>query len=144
MARTLLAAASVAWAVLGLAGLGIGLVGSSTLKGLLPPLAIDAPALGGAVVAVSVGVLAVGALHLALLVGLRAGHRLARTGAILLTATLGSLLAALAAAAATGAATVPERAPALLLAAVAAACGALGYGLVAALLVGEIRSGRAT
>ena len=143
MARTFLAAATVVWLLAGLAGLALGLLGAETLQRLLPPLAIDLPALGGAVVAVSAAIVVVAALHAAVVAGLRSRRRLAWVAGVLLAATLGALLAVLATAAATGAVTVPDRAPVLLAAALAAAAGAAGYGVVTALLVREIRSGPA-
>ena len=142
MARTLLAVATVAWSLAGLGGLVLGLVGAETLQRALPPLAIDTAALGGAIVAVSTGVLVLAAVHGAVLLGLRAEHRLARTSAILLAATMCALLAALLAAALTGAASVPERALPLLVAALAAGAGAAAYGVAAGLFVDELRSNR--
>ena len=142
MARTLLAAAAVTWSLAGLGGLLLGLVGAESLQRALPPLAIDTPALGGAVVAVSTGVLVLAAVHGIVLAGLRAEHRLAHTSAILLAATMCALLAALLAAALTGAASVPERALPLLVAALAAGGGAAAYGVAAGMFVNELRSDR--
>ena len=143
MARSLLLAATMVWLMAGAAGIGIGLLGTTGLQTLLPPLAIDLAALGGAVVAVAVGVLAVGIAHAAVVVGMRAGRSLARSAALLMAATLSALLLALAAAAATSAATVPDRAPSFLLAGLAALVGAGAYGLVTGLLVAEVRASRA-
>jgi hypothetical protein len=143
VARSLLLAATIVWLMAGAAGIGIGLLGTTGLQMLLPPLAIDLAALGGAVVAVAVGVLAVGIAHAAVVVGMRVGRPLARSAALLLAATLSALLLALAAAAATSAATVPDRAPSFLLAGLAALVGAGAYGLVTGLLVAEVRASRA-
>ena len=139
MARTLVAAATVVWSLAGLGGLVLGLVGADTLERALPPLAIDTPALGGAVVAVSTAVLLLAATHGVVVAALRAEHRLARTSAILLCATMCALLAALVAAALTGAASVPERSVPLLGAALAGAVGAAAYGVATGLFVKEIR-----
>ena len=144
MARVLLAAATVALSLAGLGGLLIGLLGADALQHALPPLAIDTPALGGAVVAVSTGVLVLAAVHGAVLAALRIQHRLARTSAILLGASMCALLAVLVAAALTGAATVPDGAFPMLIAALAAAIGATAYGVVTGLFVKEVRSGRRT
>jgi hypothetical protein len=143
MARTVLLAATIVWLVTGIVGIGIGLLGSSGLQRLLPPLAIDLAALGGAVLAVAVGVLAVGVAHAVVVVGMRAGHAPARSAALLLSATLSALLLALAAASATSAVTVPDRAPSFLAACAAALVGAAAYGLVTVLLVAEVRASRA-
>jgi hypothetical protein len=143
VARTLLGAASVVWVVAGIVGIGIGLVGAADLQQRLPPLAIDLSALGGAVVAVSGGVLAVGLIHATVLAGMRRGHRTARSVATVVAAALAALFVALSAAAATSAVNVPERAVILLLAALASIVAAIAYGVVAVLLVAETRAGSA-
>ena len=143
MARTVLLAATIVWLVAGAVGIGIGLLGSTGLQRLLPPLSVDLAALGGAVVAVAAGVLAVGVAHAVVVLGLRAGHPAARSAALLLAATLSALFVALAAASATSAATVPDRVLPLLAACAAALVGAAAYGLVTVLLVAEVRASRA-
>ena len=143
MARTVLLAATIVWLAAGVIGIGIGLLGSTGLQRLLPPLAIDLAALGGAVVAVSLGILAVGVAHAVIVVGLRAGRAAARSAALLLAATLSALLVALAAASATSAMTVPDRAPSLMAACAAALVGVAAYGLVTVQLVAEMRASRA-
>ena len=143
MARTVLLAATIVWLVAGVVGIGIGLLGATGLQRLLPPLAVDLAALGGAVVAVGVGVLAVGVAHALVVLGMRAGHAAARSAALLLSATLSALLLALAASSATSAVTVPDRALSFLAACAAALVGAAAYGLVTVLLVAEVRASRA-
>lgn len=143
MARTVLLAATIVWLVAGAAGIGIGVLGSTGLQRLLPPLTVDLAALGGAVVAVAVGVLAVGIAHAVVVLGMRAGHATARSAALLLAATLSALLLALAVASATSAVTFPDRAPSLLAACASALVGAAAYGLVTVLLVAEVRASRA-
>jgi len=140
MARWLLIAAAAAWTAAGVIGLAIGIVGAATLQRHLPPLAIDIDALRGAVTAVALGVLAIGAVHAGVLVGLRGGGRRAVSAALLLSGFLSALLLALAVAAATSVATTPASAPAFAAAGVASLAGAIGYGLVGALLVRELRS----
>src|SRR5918999_1821002 len=131
------------WLIAGAVGIGIGLMGAADLQRILPNLAIDLAALGGAVVAVASAVLAMGVLHVAVVVGLRLGSRLARTAALLLAATLFALLVTLAAAAVTTAVTVPGQAPSFLIAGLVALVGAAVYGFVTALLVAEVRTSRA-
>ena len=63
MARTLLLAATIVWLVAGVIGIVIGLTSAAGLQRMLPPLVIDLAALGGAVVAVGFGVLAIGLVH---------------------------------------------------------------------------------
>ena len=143
MARTLLLAATIVWLVAGFIGIGIGLTSAAGLQRMLPPLAIDLAALGGAVVAVGFGILVIGLVHGGVVVALRAGYPLAPSAALLLAITMTTLMLALAAAAATSAATVPDRAPSLLVATAAALVAASVYGLVASLLVIEVRARRA-
>ena len=143
MARALLLGAGIVWLIAGAVGIGIGLMGAADLQRILPNLAIDLAALGGAVVAVGSAILAVGVLHAAVVVGLRVGNRLARTAALLLAATLFALLVTLAAAAVTTAVTVPEQAPSFLVAGLFALVGAAVYGFVTARLVAEVRASRA-
>jgi hypothetical protein len=143
MARSVLLAATIVWVIAGAVGIGIGLLGSTSLQRLLPPLAIDLAALGGAVVAVGFAVLAVGLVHALVLIGLRARHPAGRSAALLLSATLSALLLALAAASATSAVTVPDRAPVFVTACAAALVGVVAYGLVTVLLVAEVRDSRA-
>jgi hypothetical protein len=143
MARTLLLAATIVWLAAGAVGVGIGMLGAGNLQRVLPStVVIDAAALGGAVVAVAIGVLAVGIVHGVVVLGMRAGYRLALSAALLLAATMSALLLALATTSATSAVTVPDRAASFLFAAGAALAGAVAYGVVTALLVAEVRTGR--
>jgi hypothetical protein len=140
VARALLLATGVAWLVAGLAGLAFAALGTEMLERALPPLVIDTDALRGAIVAVAVGLAVVGAAHLAVVAALRAGHRVAWTVGILMTALLCATLVAVAAAAATSAVADPSRALAYLAGTAGSAAGAVAYGLVAARLVAERRA----
>ena len=142
MARSVLLAGMIVWLIAGMVGLGIGLMGAARLQQLLPELTIDLAALGGAVIALACGLIVVGLLHGLVVAGMRAGLASARSAALLLAATLALGLIALAAASATSAVTVPDRAPSFLAASAAALIAAAAYGLVTALLVGEVRAGR--
>jgi hypothetical protein len=143
MARTVLLAGMVVWLVAGMVGLGVGLMGTASLQRLLPMLTIDLAALGGAVIAVACGLLAIGVAHGVVVAGLRAALPSARSAALLLSATLSVLLLGLAAASATSAVTVPDRAPSFLAGGAAALVAAAAYALVAGLLVAEVRASRA-
>jgi hypothetical protein len=143
VARTLLLAATIVWLVAGIVGIVFGLTSAAGLQRMLPPLVIDLAALGGAVVAVGFGVLAIGLVHAGVVVALRAGLSLARSAALLLAITMTTLMLALAAAAATSAVTVPDRALPWLVATAAALAAASAYGFVAGLLVLEVRARRA-
>lgn len=139
MARTILRVGAAAWLLAGAAGLGLAAIGTQWLIGVLPPLAIGADALAGAVGTISAAVLMVGLVHVAVLVGLRSsswGH----SAAILLAAFLATALLTLAAAAIVSAVTQPEAAPALIGSGVAALLVAACYGLTGTSLVRELRA----
>lgn len=137
MARALILVTAATWLLAGLAGLVLAALGTERLERALPPLVIDTDALRAAIVAVAVGLLVVGAIHLSILVGLRTGRRLAWTAGILLAALMMMTLLALAAASATSAVADPERAVAYLAGAAGAVLGAVAYGFVTARLVAE-------
>ena len=140
MARTILRAGAAVWLLAGGAGLALATLGTEWLLDVLPPLAIGADALGRAVAAVSFGLLIVGAAHVVVLRGLRAGARWGHSAGILLAAVLAAALLSLAAAGVTSAVSRPEAAGALIGSGLAAlACAAL-YTVCGARLVGELRS----
>ncbi|MGZ8474743.1 MAG: hypothetical protein ACXWWQ_00765 [Candidatus Limnocylindria bacterium] len=141
MARTILRAGATVWLLAGAAGLGVGSLGAEWLLGILPPLAIGADALARAVGAFSFGLLVVGAAHVVVLRGLRAGARWGHSAGILLAAVLAAALLSVAAAGVTSAVSRPEAAGALIGSGVAALVCAALYTLAAARLVGELRSG---
>ncbi|MGH2356759.1 MAG: hypothetical protein ACRDGJ_01950 [Candidatus Limnocylindria bacterium] len=140
--RVLLVGAAV-WSIVGVGGLGLGTMGAGWLHALLPPVVIDAAALGGGVTAMGASILGIGLAHAAVLAGLRRDQRWARSAALLLAATLAVGLLALAAAAATSAVTFPELAPGLLAGAAVAVIGAGAYAACLAWLMRRIGPGRA-
>jgi hypothetical protein len=141
MVRSILIAGAVTSFVAGTSGLLLAALGTVALERLLPPLAIDTDALRGAIVALAAGVLLVGLLHLGILAGLRAGRRVAWTAGVLLAAVVATTFVALAAASGTSAIADPDRAGAYLAGLAGASIGAAAYGLVAAGLLRELRSG---
>jgi len=143
VARGVLLVGAVAWSAAGLGGIGLGTFGARWLHAQLPPVVIDAAALGGGVTAIGASILALGIAHLAVLGGLRREQRWARSAAMLLVGTLAVALLGLTAAAATSAVTFPSAAPAFLAGAAMAAIGAAGYGWCLAWLVRRIGPGRA-
>ena len=66
MARWTLAVAGVVWLLVGTAGVALALTGTERVLSLLPPLAIDADALGGAVTTIAIALIAIGGAHLAI------------------------------------------------------------------------------
>ena len=144
MARSVLLAGAVTFAVGGAVAIGISVAGVAQLKSLLPPLSIDDAALGGAILALGLGFFAVAAVHALVFLGLRARRRVAWTIGVLRTIGMGATLVALAAASATSAVATPERALAFLGATIGAALAAAAYAVAAIDLVGELRSGSVT
>lgn len=134
---------ATAWLVAGMAAAGVGVFGAAWLHAQLPPIYIDAAALGGGLTAVGVLLATIGVAQAAVLVALGSGRRPAQSVAILLTATLAATLLVGAVAAATGAATVPALAAPLLAVAVVAALAAAAYALAAAHLMGGLGAGGA-
>ena len=138
MARLVLAVGAATWLLGALSAMGIALAGTDRLAALLPPLAIDGGALGGAVVAVG-GVLGLAGLaHVGVMLGLRAGHRRALSAAILLCGLCCAVFVALAGAAFASAAAEPSMATLLLGAGAAAVLAAIAYLLATVRFIGEV------
>lgn len=142
VARRVLLAGAVGWLLVAIAGMGVAIAGVDTLRGLLPPLAIDADALGGAITAVAVALLAVGGAHVAVLLGDE--RRWAVSAGALLASVLSVALLALAAAAVASAARESAQAWPLLAAGVLASLVAVGYAVAAVRLARQLGSGSAT
>lgn len=141
MARTVLLIGAIGWLVVAIAGLGVALAGRNALLAALPPLAIDADALGGALMVIAVAALGVGAAHAGVVVGLGRGNRWARSAGVLLASVLAVAFLALAATAAASALRESPLALVLSGACVATAVAAVGYALTAARLVADLRAG---
>ena len=140
MARTILVIGAVAWLVVALVGLGAAMLGRDALIAALPPLAIDAEALGGALTVIAVAAMLIGAAHVGVVSGLRRDLRRARSAGVLLASILAVGFLGLAATAAASALRQPLLAPLLVAACLAAAAAAIGYALTVARLVAELRS----
>lgn len=142
MARRTLLVGAVAWLALAGAGLVAAIAGRTALLEALPPLAIDADALGGVLAVMSAGAIAVGLAHAAVLAGLARDRRWARSAGVLLASVMAVTFLALAA---TAAASALRETTALILsaAAVSAALVALAYGWTAVRLVAELRAASA-
>jgi hypothetical protein len=143
VARTVLRVGAVAWILLAICGFGVAAMGRNALLAVLPPLAIDADALGGAVAVMAVAFLAIGVAHSGIAIGLGRGLRWAQSAGVLLASVLAVAFLGLAAAAVASAVRESPAAPTLVGAAAVAVAAAIGYGLTAARLVGDLRSGSA-
>jgi hypothetical protein len=143
MVRRVLVAGAVAWLVLAALGVAVSIGFRDRLLALLPPLAIDASAVGGAITVISIGAFGIGAAHAIIGGGLARRQQWALSAGVLLASVLGAGFLVLGAAAATSAFRQSTLALALGASAVLAALAALVYGLTAARLVAELRSGSA-
>lgn len=143
MARTVLTIGAAVWLAAGAVAFAIAAVGVQPLLSRLPPLAIDADAVGGALTALALTLVAIGTAHLFVVAGLRDGRRWARSAGALLASVLAIACVGLAAAAVSSAVRSPGYALPLLGAAVVAAAGATGYVLAAVRLARELGSGSA-
>jgi hypothetical protein len=141
VARTVLAVGAVAWLIVGVAGIAIAVAGREWMIGILPPLAIDADALGGALAAMASALGLVGIAHLGVVVGLSRRWRSALSAGVLLASVLSAACLALAAAAISSAVREPTYVLGLVGAAAAAVVAAVAYGLAAVHLVRELRAG---
>jgi hypothetical protein len=135
----LLLLAAVVFAIGGAVGLTIGFFYADWLYAQLPPVTIDAPAVGGAASAVGIVLLLVATVHVAAAAGLRRGVPGIVTSTIVLSAAMSLLAVGWAVAAAVSAASGSAPAWAMLPAAAGLTAAALAYAWVAREL---IRMGR--
>ena len=112
----------------------------TALLDALPPVAIDADALGGLAAFMAAGSLVVAVAHAGVAVGLARDVRWARSAGVLLASALAVTFLALAATAAASAVREVASASILSVGTVAALGVAVAYGLTAARLVAELRS----
>ena len=99
MARTVLLIGAIAWLLAGAGAFTLAAVGTQQLLSVLPPLAIDAAALGGALTALALTLVATGTAHLFVVAGLRDGRRWAASAGTLLASVMAAVSVGLAAAA---------------------------------------------
>jgi hypothetical protein len=131
-----LLAAGAVLVVAGLTAIAAGTWFATWLYAQLPPVAIDARAVGGAATATGVGVSMIGALHLGAGILLGRGVRPALTPAVVLAATMAALTIGWGAAAVVSAASGNGPRAALVPAAMGLAVVAAGYGWAARGLIG--------
>ena len=141
MARTILLIGAIAWLLAGAGAFALASVGTQQLLSMLPPLAIDAAALGGALTALALTLVATGTAHLFVVAGLRDGRRWAASAGALLASVLAAVSVGLSAAAVSSALREPTYALPLVGGALVAASAATCYLLVAVRLARELGSG---
>lgn len=140
MVRAILVMGAVIWLLAGGVGIVLARLGVDRLLAVLPPLSIDADAVGGALTAIAVALGLIGLAHVAVLIGLRRRGPFARTAGVLLSAVLSVACLALAAAAVASAVRDASSAAALLAGAGGAGVAAMVYAIAAVGLARELRS----
>ena len=140
MARRILIIGAVAWLLAGAGAFALSAVGVELLLSLLPPLAIDADAVGGALTALALTLVATGTAHLFVVGWLREGRRWGMSAGALLSSVLAVACVGLAATAISSALREPTYAVQLLGAAALAGVAATGYVLAAVELARELGS----
>jgi len=126
LARLVLVVGGSAMVVSGLILAALGLVGGAWMRSHLPEVVIDASAVGGAAFALGVFLATAGAVQLVVAVAVRRAGRWLMAGAAVLAGLLASLLIASAVAALTEA--TRGGSPWWMVASLALAVGAIGYG----------------
>lgn len=136
----------LAWAILLVAGLvlvgagaaavAVGLFNPGLISSQLPPdAAVDAPAVGGAAVALGVATALLGVVHWLTALALRGGVGIAVTGAVVLASTMAILALAFAIAAVVSIASGSAPAIYMVPAAVGLGAGVIGYAVVTTLVM---------
>jgi hypothetical protein len=126
--------------LVGAAAVALGLFNPGLVSSQLPPDAeIDAPAVGGAAVALGAAVTLLGLLHLVTALALRLGIGIASTGAVVLASTMAILALGFAVAAVVSIASGAAPALYMVPAAVALSAGVIGYAVVAVVVIGAGR-----
>jgi hypothetical protein len=139
--RAVLAVGAVVWGLAAAAAALVAALGVDRLLAVLPPLLIDADAVRGAAVAMSVALGAAATAHLAVLVALNRRVRLGWTAGLLLSALGTAVCVALAGTAFASAAAEAELALPLAAAGAASLAACVGYAAATAWFVAEIRAG---
>ena len=133
----ILVAAGVILSVIGSGGAGVGWLNPHLISDQLPPeAAIDAPAVGGAAVALGVAIALLGLVHLLIAVALRREIGVAPTTAVVVTATMAVLSFGFGVAALVSIASGAAPAVLMLPAAIALAGAVIAYGAATAAIIG--------
>lgn len=137
LARAILILGGIFLILAGAAAVAVGLVNPGLISSQLPPDAeIDAPAVGGAAVALGIATALLGVVHLATALALRMGVGFASTGAVVLTSTMAVLSLGFAVAAIVSVASGSALAIYMLPASVGLSAAVIGYAVVALVVLG--------
>lgn len=124
----------------GAAAVGIGLVNPGLISSQLPSDAeIDAPAVGGAAVALGIATVLLGLVHLLTAVALRLGIGIAATGAVVVASTMAVLSLGFAVAAVVSIASGAAPALYMVPASVGLVAALIGYAFVSVVVIGGRR-----
>jgi hypothetical protein len=138
LAWAILLGAGIVLVIAGAASIAVGILNPGLISSQLPPeAAVDAPAVGGAAVALGVATAFLGFLHGAMALALRLGVRVAATGAVVLASTMAVLALGFAVAAVVSIASGSAPAIYMVPAAVGLGLGVTGYAIVTALVIGS-------
>jgi hypothetical protein len=138
LAWAILLGAGIVLVIAGAASIAVGILNPGLIRAQLPPeAAVDAPAVGGAAVALGVATAFLGFVHGAMALALRLGVRVAATGAVVLASTMAVLALGFAVAAVVSIASGSAPAIYMVPAAIGLGVGVVGYAIVTALVIGS-------
>ena len=138
LAWAILLGAGIVLVLAGAASIAVGLVNPELISSQLPPdAAVDAPAVGGAAVALGVATAFLGLVHWVTALALRQGMGVAATGAVVLAATMAILALGSAVAAVVSIASGSAPAIYMVPAAIGLLVGVVGYAIVTAIVIGS-------
>ncbi len=133
----ILVAAGVVLCLLGAAASAVGWLNPHLISDQLPPEAIiDAPAVGGAAVALGTAIVLLGVVHLLIAAALRRGVGVAPTAAVVLAATMATLSFGFAVAALVSIASGTAPIVVMLPAAIGLGAATIAYGATTAAIIG--------
>ena len=133
----ILLAAGVILSLAGITAAAVGWLNPHLISDQLPPeAAVDAPAVGGAAVALGVAILLLGQVHVLVAAALRRGVGVARTAAVVLAATMAMLSLGFAVAALVSIASGAAPAVLMLPATIGLAAAVIAYGATTAAIIG--------
>lgn len=137
LAWAILLVAGTALVLAGTASIAVGLLNPELISSQLPPdAAVDAPAVGGAAVALGVATAMLGVVHWATALALRQGLGVAATGAVVLASTMAILALGFAVAAVVSIASGSAPAIYMVPATIGLGVGVVGYAIVTAVVLG--------
>ncbi|MEX2137419.1 MAG: hypothetical protein WEB29_10805 [Chloroflexota bacterium] len=137
LVAAILVAAGVVLVLGGAAAVAVGLFNPGLISSQLPPeAAVDAPAVGGAAVALGIATALLGVVHIGTALALRVGIGIAATTAVVLSATMAILSLVFAVAAVVSIASGAAPAIYMVPASVGLGAGVIGYSVVTVVIIG--------